>query len=117
MKVEGPIPLGTPRYLAPERVRRDQGGPKSDIFALGIIAYEMIAGEPPFPKRKGLEAMRANLLEEIPDPRPREGRLPPGFLELFRGMVEKDPDLRWDAERVLRTMEWMQLDLVLGEKG
>ncbi len=113
-RIDQKVPLGTPRYLAPERVRRESGGPKSDIFALGIIAHEMIAGEPPFPGKKGTEVMRCNLQEEIPDPVPFSGSLPPEFLELYRGMVEKDPDLRWDAERVLRTIEKMQFDMRMG---
>jgi serine/threonine protein kinase len=107
------VPLGTPRYLAPERVRREPGGPKSDIFALGIIAHEILSGSPPFPGKKGLEVMRANLEREIPAPVVAGSEVPPEFFDLYRGMVEKDAELRWDAERVLRTIAKMQLDLLM----
>jgi serine/threonine protein kinase len=109
--MEKHVPLGTPRYLAPERVRRETGGPKSDIFALGIIAYEMLAGEPPFPGKKGHEAMRCNLVLPIPEPKAPEGSVGAEFLDLFRGMTEKDEDLRWDAERILHTIERMQFEM------
>jgi serine/threonine-protein kinase len=114
LRIEEHVPLGTPRYMAPERVRRESGGPKSDIFALGIIAYEMLAGAPPFPGRKGSEAMRCNLLQGIPDPPLGNGPGREGFLELFRGMVERDPALRWDSERVLHTIEKLQFDVKMG---
>ncbi len=104
------VPLGTPRYLAPERVRREIGGPKADIFALGVIAYEMIAGVPPFPGLKGADVMKANLTREIPVPAPPAESVPAEFAALFRGVVELDPDLRWDAERVLRTVGKMQFE-------
>jgi len=104
------VPLGTPRYLAPERVRREVGGPKADIFALGVIAYEMIAGIPPFPGLKGIDVMKANLTREIPVPAPPSESAPAEFAALFHGMVEPDPDLRWDAERVLRTVGKMQFE-------
>jgi serine/threonine protein kinase len=110
LRIEQHVPLGTPRYLAPERVGREPGGPKSDIFALGILAYEMLAGEAPFPGKRGIDVMRANLNDAIPDP-PLPAGAPAEFRDLWHGMVEKDQDLRWDAERVLRTIEKMQFDL------
>jgi hypothetical protein len=70
----------------------------------------MLAGEPPFPGKRGIEVMRANLNDAIPDP-PLPAGAPAEFLDLWHGMVEKDQDQRWDAERVLRTIEKMQFDL------
>jgi serine/threonine protein kinase len=112
--IQEQVALGTPRYLSPERVQRQKGGPKSDIFSLGIIAHEMVTGSPPFPGKKGAEVMRSNLEREIPVPEVTGTAVPPEFYDLYRGMVEKDPDLRWDAERILRTISKMQFEARMG---
>jgi hypothetical protein len=109
--------LGTPRYLAPERAKGEYGGPQSDIFSLGIIAYEMAAGEPPFPELKGEEAMEANQKQRIALPPDILLRFPEGMESLLSGMVEKDPRRRWDAERVLREIVRLQFDAQIGHKS
>ena len=42
------VVMGTAGYLAPERITRAQAGPASDLYALGVVAYECLAGAPPF---------------------------------------------------------------------
>ncbi len=102
--------LGTPRYLAPERARGDAGGPKADIFSLGIIAYEMVTGNPPFPNLKGREAIQANATRKIVCPEEQLAPYPPAMRDLLAGMVERDPERRWDAERVLRAITEIECD-------
>jgi serine/threonine protein kinase len=102
--------LGTPRYLAPERVKGEHGGPPADIFSLGIIAYEMACGEPPFPSLRGEKVMEANRTQRIALPPEVLACYPPGMEALVAGMLAKEPQRRWDAERVLREVVKLQFD-------
>ncbi|MBI4605583.1 MAG: protein kinase [Planctomycetes bacterium] len=103
--------LGTPRYMAPERGKGEYGGFKSDIFSLGIIAFEMAAGGPPFPELKGNDVVQANRELKILLPAEVLRRFPAGMEACLAGMVEKDPQRRWDAERVVREVAKLELDL------
>lgn len=57
--------VGTMEYIAPERIRGKEGGPGADIYALGIVLYEMLAGRLPFTSENEYELMRMHL-ENVP---------------------------------------------------
>ena len=102
--------MGTPQYVAPEKARGVSGDLASDIFSLGVIAYELVVGEPPFPGLKGSALVRANRDRRITCP-PRSLRgHPAGMEELLMGLLEPEPRLRWDAEKVLRATLRMEFD-------
>jgi serine/threonine protein kinase len=109
--------LGTPRYLSPERGKGEPGGTKSDIFSLGIIAYEMVVGEPAFPGLKGSELVRAYREKTVRIPPKALERFPDGFERVIQGMIEIDSARRWDAERVIREVVKLQFDLKLRRSG
>lgn len=106
--------LGTPRYMAPERGRGEYGGPRSDLFSLGVIAYELAVGEPPFPGLQRRDVVDAYQDRPVRLPRAAIEEYPPGFDALVHGMLEIDPDRRWDADRVIREIGKLQLDLRSG---
>jgi serine/threonine protein kinase/tetratricopeptide (TPR) repeat protein len=62
--------MGTVRYMAPEQARGEEIDARADIFALGVVLYEMLAGEPPFKGGTAADAISALLLQE---PRPIAG--------------------------------------------
>ena len=53
--------VGTPEYMAPEQIRGERGGPQTDVYAIGLILYEMLAGHPPFRSSNPLATMYQHL--------------------------------------------------------
>ena len=57
---------GTPRYMAPEQAVGDRVTPATDIYTVGLIAYEMVDGSPAYPGKSRREVMRAQIEQELP---------------------------------------------------
>lgn len=86
---------GSPSYIAPERIRRHHYGPASDVYAVGVLLYEMLTGERPFRGRSARDIMVAAV--RVP-PRPLCALAPPLSPRLERLVLralEKDPDRRF----------------------
>ena len=101
--------LGTPAYMAPEQAAADPGiNHRADIYAFGVMAYEMLAGRPPFHGRSAQHLLAA-AMTELPEPiselRPET---PPLLEELVARCLAKDPDARpqsaADLVKVLETV-------------
>jgi hypothetical protein len=84
--------IGTPDYMAPERISGAEGGPGSDLWSLAMMLYVAVEGHHPLRRATTLATLAALLSEELPPPR-RSGTLT-GFLN---AMLVKDPALRPDA--------------------
>lgn len=83
--------LGTPTYMSPEQCDGRQAlTPASDIYALGVILYEMLSGEPPFGGASGNSVMAMHMLKE---PAPLS-QVPRPLDILIRGMLTKKPEQR-----------------------
>jgi eukaryotic-like serine/threonine-protein kinase len=82
--------MGTPGYIAPERVAGNQAGPASDLYALGIVAYECLAGARPF-SGPPLEVAIAHCDRPLP---PLPAWLPDGVVALVMLLTAKDPAWR-----------------------
>ncbi len=68
--------LGTPEYMAPEQARGEETDARGDLYALGVVLYEMLAGRVPFRERSPIATMTAHLTQEVPPLRER-GSSPP----------------------------------------
>jgi serine/threonine protein kinase len=86
--------LGTLDYLAPELIRGAPAGPASDIYALGCVAFECLAGTPPFAGRSVLQVGVAHLQEEPPDPVAGRSDVPSAVSWAVRRALAKEPDRR-----------------------
>src|SRR5215813_2984734 len=86
--------LGTPGYMSPEQVRGDPVDARTDIFSLGTVLYEMLAGAPAFPARSLIESGHA-ILESEPPAFPES--VPPSVDLLVRRCLEKEPARRFQS--------------------
>jgi eukaryotic-like serine/threonine-protein kinase len=91
--------MGTPDYISPEQVRGKRGDPRSDIYALGVILYEMLAGSMPFPGDNPLAIMNLRLLEPPVPPREANPEITPALQEIIYRALEKDPEKRYASAR------------------
>jgi len=99
--------LGTLPYMSPEQVEGRDADPRSDIFAFGVVLYELIAGTRPFTGKTQANLVASILKEE---PRPLfevQPRTPRGLAEVVRICLEKDPEKRWQSARDVRhALRW-----------
>ena len=96
--------LGTLDYLAPELIRGEPADPMSDLYALGCVLYECLAGAPPFAGRGVLRVGMAHLEEEPGDPAAGRADVPPALAWTVRQAMAKDPSRRPPAAGTLARM-------------
>ncbi len=107
--IEGQL-VGTPQYLSPEQARGATVSAQSDVYSLGVMAYEMFLEQLPFEAETSAEVMVMHLKAIPPAPRELWPDIPPQLEELILRMLAKSPDNRPTMVDVAR-----QLDAVRGE--
>ncbi len=89
------LPAGTGAAISPEQLEGIRGDPRSDIFALGVIAYQLATGKLPFGAPSTRSAMRRRLYIDPPPPRNLAPDLPPWLQEVILHCLEVRPELRY----------------------
>jgi serine/threonine protein kinase/tetratricopeptide (TPR) repeat protein len=95
---------GTPSYMSPEVMLGGTVGPAADVFALGIMLYEMVTGEQPF-EAPTVMGVLARIATDDPVPMTSlDPTVPPGLEALVQSMLDKTPEHRPTAEEVERLL-------------
>jgi len=101
VQTQSGVLLGSPRYMSPEQVVGKRAEPRSDLFSLGVILYEMLAGKPPF-TGEDINSMMFQILNLTPPP---PGSLNPQVPEMLDLIVAralaKSPDERYQDAHAL----------------
>jgi serine/threonine-protein kinase len=83
--------MGTPTYLSPEQVAGREATPRTDLYAVGVVLYELLAGTPPFSRDHAVAVALAHRDEPVPPLETFRGDLPPGLSAVVGRALEKDP--------------------------
>jgi serine/threonine-protein kinase len=99
------VPAGTPRYMSPEAYRGGDLDARTDIFALGVVFYEMLCGSPPFEAQSWSE-LNDEILHLDPPPPCKRRKASGRLSRLVMKMIEKKPEDRFrSCEEVRRALE------------
>ena len=91
--------MGTPDYISPEQVRGKRGDARSDLYALGVMLYEMLTGKVPFTGPNAFVIMNDRLLNNPIPPRQIDPQISPELQEIIYRALEREPKNRYASAR------------------
>ena len=91
--------MGTPDYISPEQVRGKRGDARSDLYALGVMLYEMLTGKVPFTGPNAFVIMNDRLLNNPIPPRQIDPQISPQLQEIIYRAIEREPKNRYASAR------------------
>ena len=91
--------MGTPDYVSPEQVKSKRGDARSDVYALGVMLYEMLTGEVPFHGPNPLAVINDRLLNHPTPPRELDPTICPQLQEIIYRALERNPANRYASAR------------------
>lgn len=99
--------IGSPRYMAPEQIHRMPVDGRADLYALGVILYQMLCGQVPFAGDNPIQTLMGHVNEPVPPLRVPEGvELPPGLESIVMRCLAKDPDARFpNADALIHALQ------------
>jgi serine/threonine-protein kinase len=89
--------LGSPDYISPEQVKGKRGDARSDLYAVGVMLYEMLSGKTPFSGPSPLAVMNDRLINHPMPPREAEPSITPQLQEVLYRALERDPKNRYPS--------------------
>jgi len=94
--------FGTPDYMAPEQVQGDRGDARTDVYALGVMLYEMLTGDVPYHGDSPLAVMSQRVTTDAPLLRRSRPDLPPQLEAIVWRMLRRDPVDRYQSMAAFR---------------
>jgi eukaryotic-like serine/threonine-protein kinase len=95
---------GTPHYMSPEQSLGEQVDGRSDVYALGVVLYEMLTGVLPFAGRNATEVIAKHISAPIPLVSEREAETPVALVRLVERMLAKDPSARPTSDELVKEL-------------
>jgi len=102
-KTRSGVPMGTPLYMSPEQVHGRDVDPRSDIYSFGVLAFQVLTGQPPFTGETMMMVMMKQISEAAPAPSVFDPSLPAAIDAPILHMLEKEPDKR--PESIVQAVE------------
>jgi len=87
--------IGTPQYMSPEQCRARKLDPRSDVYSLGVVVYEMLAGKLPYSGETPIEIVVKHIQHDVPRIRDVMPSIPPPIEDIVAKALAKDPDDRF----------------------
>ncbi|MFY9727571.1 MAG: serine/threonine-protein kinase [Bryobacteraceae bacterium] len=91
--------MGSPDYISPEQVKGKRGDARSDIYALGVMLYEMVTGRPPFSGSNPFQVINDRIVNHPVPPREINPHIPPELQEVIYRALEREPAKRYANAR------------------
>jgi serine/threonine protein kinase len=90
-----PSPIGTPTYMAPERLRGEDGDERADVYAVGVVLYELLCGRTPFQEQDEFAFINEHMSDDPPSILQWNPQLPPELVTVVMRAIRRDPEKRY----------------------